>query len=258
MFPTVWSVLIEGHVAVAHSKDTKENVEAVVGKTTPVSPLSPQIKGKRRATAPSSSLPITRERARPTQAQNLTWLEEQSLREITKISLLFSVAKSLKVLSLASLSLAIYIGIYGFEGVLRVESFSQHVQLLIVRGVVAAGLFSLLYWEVYRQSIEMWVDGFTLRVSRGVFFKKRSVMPISPFLTVFIQQSPFEFLCRLYSCHMYTINSPSTDILTVPAMTRKNAFALKAYLTAQVNRLGKVSKEAADMEKAMIAAVKKV
>jgi membrane protein YdbS with pleckstrin-like domain len=190
--------------------------------------------------------------------QNLRLLEEQSLQSIIQISFLFSLGKSLKIILFALCTLFIYVLLYGWEGFVVVASFSQHIQLLVVRGSIAAAFLSIIYWEIYRQSLQVWIDGFTLRVSRGVFFKKRAAVPVSSFLTVFIQQSPFEFATRLHSCHIYTINNPSKDILTIPGMTRRSAFALKDYLALQVNRMGKPSKDAVDLEQEMRSAVQRV
>ena len=94
----------------------------------------------------------------------------------------------------------------------------------------------------------MKVDGFVIRTAQGVVWRIRTSLPMTGFMTVVLRQTAFQVLFRKYTLSIYTVNLPLEGLTSFPCMSKKDAFAFKAYLAEQLNRTAKVSADAVQME----------
>jgi uncharacterized membrane protein YdbT with pleckstrin-like domain len=96
------------------------------------------------------------------------------------------------------------------------------------------------------------IIGLCLRAQKGVFSKKRVTFPISPFMSVVIEQTKFEAFFGLCNCKVFITNTPFKDILYMPCLKKDNAEELKSQLLSQVDRMQSVSKGAKKLNEELL------
>jgi hypothetical protein len=133
-------------------------------------------------------------RRRSPTLRNLKWYREQDLAEIVIVSKFYSLFMSQKLLLPVGVLLCICFLEYYFSYIPIEIYFIKYILYIFTITCSLVLIATMTYWEIYRKSLKILISGFNLKVERGITRKERSVVTISPFITVFLHQSPFELI----------------------------------------------------------------
>lgn len=103
---------------------------------------------------------------------------------------------------------------------------------LLILGVIAVSaklIYEFIYFRLYYYGIELE----HLVISRGLFFKTRSSVPLASLSDIYIERTPIDLVFFLYNLH-FTTTSP-TEHNPVEGLSYKNAFEFQNYLLALAN-----------------------
>lgn len=185
----------------------------------------------------------------PSEELQLGLLTQTELNRIAKPSILFVFIKSWPF---GSLVLAFLIGnvvksqvtaLYPSEWV---ESFNYY-NGIATRVLLWMFSLSAIYWEMYRRSIDVRINGFRFEVTKGVIWKVLHSSHLVPHTNVFVRQNSFfDVILGLASLEVYLVNSKSPDQCHIPHMPRLRANKLKSILTHEMDKHLSLKKLAED------------
>lgn len=173
---------------------------------------------------PSSSFP----------EHNMEWYTQTHLNDLFQISYWYIVDRvkiSLLIAIVIALSLVLMRG-----RLLNISPDAPALMASFLVCIVALILCQIIYWALWCRRVFVWVDGYSLRIQRGVLWKKRLSTPVMLMLTAQISQSKFEILVRRYTLQLVLVDVPDRDHVTFPFMKYKQAMKAKEYIVAQSGR----------------------
>jgi hypothetical protein len=194
--------------------------------------------------------------------RQLYWYKNEDLLNRYRVSQHFVLEHTLHWLFLTVLSWGIYINIFGIEGVftpplffgplfansLFPEGTLQGIVFYLARGSLLIFLFMVIYWELYRRSIELRISGFRLIHTRGIIWKTRVSMAVIPVMQIFIEQSFFDLLFDHYRIRIWLPGNAQTDTFIIPSLCREHAFDLQNFLSAELSRQVFIAGQAVEVE----------
>lgn len=192
----------------------------------------------------SRSLPRTRsffpvkEVTRPIQVENLHWNQKRDLSDLVRISGYYTLSRmSLPMLTIVGAVAIWLLGKLLLQGAVELsfaEGFCLRASLL---GVIA----SALYLEFWRRELKTEIDGFVIQISSGVFRRRRLSFPITPFVSVALEQTKGERAFGYYSIVLRSVNLPGSGRIVLPAVKRELALELSDFIVAQSNRTSSIA-----------------
>jgi hypothetical protein len=161
---------------------------------------------------------------------SLSWYENIDLDEIYPISFAFVLQHSLPFLfsylvliflitlsrlDLLPVGISTLLGAYGIY-ILVLGAF----MLLAVMG----------FWEVYRRSIDIQIEGMRLNITKGIFKKTTGALVLRAHNVVYLYQNPLDLLFGVYQLQVCGSNLPKTEYAHIPALVADDAFDLFRFL----------------------------
>jgi hypothetical protein len=198
----------------------------------------PQLSSPAEKNAPSIVDPEAKKsRFSEIDGRQLKWYTHHDLRERYNISFRFVLMKCLKWLGLAVVAWFTYLYVYGLAGIIAPESFTQHLFLITARLTLAIFLFALLYWELFRRTLEMRIVGFRFILTHGVLWKIRASIAIIPVMQITVKQTGLDLLFDVYRIAMWVPGSSDhDDMLVIPGLNRTDAYDFHNFMTIELNR----------------------
>lgn len=185
----------------------------------------------------------------PSEDLQLGLLTQTELNRIAKPSILFVLIRSWPF---GSLVLAFIIGnvvksqITSFYSSEWTEAFNYYSSIA-TRVLLWMFSISVIYWEMYRRSIDVRINGFRFEVTKGVIWKVLHSSHLVPHTNVFVRQNSFfDVILGLASLEVYLVNSRSPDQCHIPHMPRLRANKLKSLLTHEMDKHLSLKKLAED------------
>jgi hypothetical protein len=156
----------------------------------------------------------------------------------------FAIKRSLHSIALATIGIAFYSIIHGWDSLLTPPTMSfstaQYPEFLILRCHLMYTVGELAYWELYRHSMQLWTDGRRFFVKRGVFCSSESSSPLSGPTEVFIFQKSVDVFFGLWSLHVASPmqshgSSGHHKSGLIEGLSRKRALKLRMLLVDILN-----------------------
>jgi uncharacterized membrane protein YdbT with pleckstrin-like domain len=181
----------------------------------------------------------------------LSWYTHHDIKQRYPIDAIFVFAQALGWLAASTAIIIAFFIVHGASQVLAPETFVAHLHLLFARVLLACTLFSLLYWEFYRWTLEIRVVGFRLIFSYGVLWKTRRSLAIDPIMRIKVKQSQLDLLFNLYRIDMWLPGDSIGEKLVIPGLSKENAYNLHQFFTLELNRRISLAQGALDRESEM-------
>jgi hypothetical protein len=202
---------------------------------------SSNLKAQQKVTLREKSVPGS-------ESRHLDWFTVHDLTDLVRISPLWLLERMYPWLFLGiviATVVAVRVWLYGNA---EKTPISLTYEVAFTRIYWLGMLLRVFILDWWRKTLSVKIDGFMLRTEEGVIWRTRTSFAFTGFMTIMLRQSAFQVLFRKYTVSIFTVNLPSEGLSSFPCMTKKNAYRLKAYLTAQLNRTANLSSEAIAME----------
>lgn len=172
------------------------------------------------------------------QVDNLHWNQKRDLSDLVRISAYFTLSRmALPMIALFGAVLIWLIGKLVLQGGVEL-SFAEGLCIRAsLLGFIAVGL----YLEFWRRELRTEIDGFVIQISSGVFRRRRLSFPVTPFVTVALEQTKGERAFGYYSVVLRSVNLPGSGIVVLPAIKKEQALELSDFIVAQSNRTSSIA-----------------
>jgi hypothetical protein len=168
------------------------------------------------------------------------------LRHFFNISFVFTLQKSLWIFILIFMAWAGYLVAFGLQDIKIPLASEYTVSLLtLLRLMTLLPLIVVGYWELYRGTIELRIEGFRIIMTSGVFLKLYDSRAICSVSSLAVMQTNWDKFLNVFHVEFRSgPTPPEIGPLTVPALTEADALKMEQYLSTQLSRLSSPSSDA--------------
>jgi uncharacterized membrane protein YdbT with pleckstrin-like domain len=192
----------------------------------------------------SRSLPQPRsfyrieESTRRPKFENLHWNQKRDISALVQISSYFTLSRMIvPLITAAGIILIWLIGKVVLQGDVHVSS----VESICLRISLLGFIIYLSYLEMWRRELKAEIDGFVIQISSGVFRRRRLSFPLTPFVTVTLEQTKGERAFGYYSVVLRSVNFPGSGTVVLPAIKKECSLDLSDFIVAQSNRTSSIA-----------------
>jgi hypothetical protein len=163
------------------------------------------------------------------------WDKKDSLQEMATISPLFVFEKifMLIFITIFLASLPLFLAKFGFLNRSEAVIFSFY-------GLCIGLIFILLravYWEIYRRSIKLSINGYRLELERGVWHKIYGSIHLQPHTNFYIRQNSWlQMILGTCTLEILPVSTPNPELVSLESLTTSNAHQLRSYLTKRIDQ----------------------
>jgi membrane protein YdbS with pleckstrin-like domain len=186
-------------------------------------------------------LPPIPEQSKLTEFHRLNWYESIDLRKHYKIRFTLIIQKIFPWL-VGYVSALGLLALFGrLELIIKPSTPLDFVLCALLATATLMLLILAVFWEIYRQSIEVRLEGLRLTFSHGVMKKSTGSLIIRSQNIVNVYQTPPDRLFGVYQLQIYGSNQPETEYALIPALSSEDAFDLFRFLASNLSKQLKVN-----------------
>jgi hypothetical protein len=120
--------------------------------------------------------------------RELGWGQSYDATDLFRMSPYFTLEKAWHFIAFSLLTVSLFIYRAPINHSFGVPEWIENLEFLIVRTKVFMTVCSLTYWEMYRRSFKVEVNGFRLNIIRGVFQQEIITIHVLPHTTFYVDR----------------------------------------------------------------------
>jgi hypothetical protein len=167
--------------------------------------------------------------------REMGWGQRFDVSDLFRISPYFTFEKSWHFLFFSILTVSLFLFRAPLNHAFGVPVWIEEIEFLIVRIKLFLTVCSLGYWEIYRRSCDVHVNGFRLEVIKGVWEREKITVHILPHTTLYIiRHSWLDYLLGTATLKIVPVNTEKP--ICIPFMPITQAEQTRRYLASQADK----------------------
>jgi hypothetical protein len=169
------------------------------------------------------------EKSKVSALHSINWYEYIDLKDHYSISPFFVVQRLLPVIFIW-----ILLGFYKVFAGFTLNNFTVFFNALFSLLSVII-IFLGIYWEIYRRSLQMSIDGLRFSVTKGVLKKVSGSLTLRYNDVIYLYRTSSDVLFGLYQIQVFGSNQTRSEYAHLPALSKQDALDLFKFLTSELS-----------------------